>query len=120
MQSNDTETQAKKPFLRRLINGELGLAKTFWIFYIIIGFLIGIIITIFGEYLVAKNLLIFVAVPQVIYGLIILLALFRASKLYQGPKIWVILMWITIAIGLFFSIITSLSPLIHEYAMSNL
>lgn len=99
--SNDKQRNSiiQNDFFKMFIKGKVGLAKTFWIFYI-------------GVALSVALLLDFVALPQqdlalynllsfflLVYKPIVLIALFRAVSLYKGSKIWAVLTKIIIVLG---------------------
>lgn len=74
-------------FLPKLANGDFGLAKTYWLYGVIIGlfasFLSNLITSIAG-------LVIFMLVFT-IYEIPVLMGVWRASRKYQAPNIWAIL-----------------------------
>ncbi len=76
-----------KSFFSKLVQGELGLAKTFWIFGLLIQLmLVFIISTIPIEVLTIIGLLLILT-----YEIIVIFGVWRAATKYEGFKLWAIL-----------------------------
>ena len=104
---NDSTEVKKKGFLKKLKDGDFGLAKTFWIYNILIGAVIqfifvGMDVIIESEESSASMLLMVVAISiiVVIYAIICLIGLWKAASKYTGPRVWPVLtkIWIVFAI----------------------
>lgn len=84
-------------FLKKLIKGEFGLAKTFWIFGFLIQLPIFVLVTVFSyaKALLETHLALFLVVSSLyfIYSIIVTIGLFSCARHYIGPKIWVILLF---------------------------
>lgn len=88
--------------LKELWRGEIPLAKTFWLCYVAVFLIVGLIFHLFClEWIVYSILLgeptplylttlfaLFVLLP---YQIVVLVGLWRSSSLYEGSKIWRIL-----------------------------
>lgn len=84
----------EKGFLKKLRDGDYGLAKTYWVYGIVVGVFFGFILRLILMALRKDGLLL-------AFGLLVLDAIYiafyqapglwRAAKRYEGPKIWAIL-----------------------------
>ena len=79
-------------FIKKLKNGYYGLAKTFWIFGIIgIPFFYSIVLSSSFFFFLAGNIASFIYLIPLSYGFIVLFGVRKASKRYDGFKLWSIL-----------------------------
>mgnify|MGYP001766856759 CR=1 FL=1 len=82
----------QKKFFPKLITGEYGLAKTFWIFGIIPDFIIYPVIMIIENSLNHNHdipsILVFMLITYLIYRPIVLIGTWHASTAYSGLKLW--------------------------------
>lgn len=100
--------------LTKLWNGNYSLAKTYWLFYVLIWGIFSIPIRWFDatneklqtEYvqLVMFSLCLFVA-----YGSIVLVGLWRSASKYDGRRLWAILAKIIVCIGVTIQVLTILA-----------
>jgi len=92
--------QSQKSFLKRLLAGELGLVKTFWIYVCMVGIFIniGILMT---DVLTIKLLIIPATLVLLAYAAPLQLAVWRAANKYRGPKIWATLAKLNVQVNLF-------------------
>jgi hypothetical protein len=92
-------------FLAKLWCGEYSLVKTYWLFNVLAGVIVNILISIF-EKMSAKtqseNATIFFAFicVTVSYGLIALVGLWRSSNNYTGNQFWAVISKVVVGIGL--------------------
>lgn len=102
--SNQQSRGAKKNFLQKLIGGDLGLPKTYWLFGILPAFILNTTITIFEHtpsvgtepyptWLTVAFLF------YTVYWAVVAVGCWRAATKYQGPSIWPALVKISLAIG---------------------
>ena len=96
--SNEIVEEEFKIFLKKFINGEFGLAKTYWIFLFSVNLLIRIF-TLLAVYNLSVSLSIFLTIFWFIYQPFALIATARAVKKYEGSKVWAILTKIIIVIA---------------------
>jgi len=84
--------------LQRLLRGDLGLAKTFWIFHVLVGFIfnIGLTLTISARNMDAT---IAVSVMILLWTPIIAVALWRSATKYTGKCVWAYLVKIIVIIS---------------------
>lgn len=103
--TNNESTE--KGFFWKLINGDLGLAKTYWIFGVLGG---SVISTASGFIDSIAALVVYIAIHAA-YNAVVMLGVWKAAKKYQGRKIWatlaqvmVILVAVSTAFALFLTI----------------
>jgi len=92
--------QSQKSFLKRLIAGDLGLAKTFWIYVCMVGIFINIAI-VMTDALTIQLLIIPATLVLLAYAAPLHLAVWRAANQYRGPKIWATLAKLNVQVNLF-------------------
>ena len=94
-----------KGFFRKLMDGDFGLAKTYW-FY---GFLVGIIFGVVAQVVMSISpiLYLLVLLIEIAYDIPLMIGIWRAANRYTGPKIWAILAKIAVILGVL-SIIAAL------------
>ncbi|NOR68935.1 MAG: hypothetical protein GQ532_04455 [Methylomarinum sp.] len=73
-------------FFSQLKNGDLGLAKTFWLYWIGAGFLLNLISFVADP--LGPIFAIVLAVINLSYNMFIMFACWNAATKYKGPKIW--------------------------------
>jgi len=88
----------------KLIRGELGLAKTYWLYQ----FSVTVIVNFIMKAMSSVESIVILMLGYTIYGIPVLLGVWRASSKYQGRKVWavlakivVILSWFGLAFGLY-------------------
>ena len=82
-------------FFKKLVSGDFGLAKTYWMYSVLAGFIANIFI---------KNVQSDIAVAMIlllhgIYQAVVLIGTWKASNKYNGKKIWAILAKIAVVLG---------------------
>lgn len=92
-----------KIFFDKLINGDLGLAKTFWIYNILVNIVLAII---YQVDLINANTTVFwiINIPHIIYYTIVLLGIWIASNKYKGKQYWAILAKVYVVVQLLFAL----------------
>jgi len=100
---NDSTEVKKKGFLKKLKDGDFGLAKTFWIYNILIGVVVQFMYAIIESIEPSTSMLLMVvaiSIIVVIYAIICLIGLWKAASKYTGPRVWPVLtkIWIVFAI----------------------
>ena len=103
---NHNLSKDRKGFFGKLISGEYGLAKTYWVYGFLVSFVIGMLVRIMAPNLIAVIMFIL----HLPYQMIVLIGVWRAATLYKGWSVWsylayiaVILTWLMI--GLVFAVI---------------
>ena len=81
------QDQSKQSGYEKFIQGEFGLARTYWLF----GVLVSAVVNVLANFIfpVTWSPVIFVIFG--VYMCALLVAVFQAARKYQGPKIWPIL-----------------------------
>ena len=97
-------------FFGRLARGDYGLAKTYWIFGVVVGIATQILAEIASNF--GLGALYFVVFINLLYLIPLTLGIWRATNLYKGKKIWAILAKIAISLGII-SVIVSMYALIR-------
>ena len=119
-------------YFKRLYNGDLGLAKTFWIWNILICFPIvffsflvfGLNFFLYGLFdsrvfsLEEIDFIIDISNVVIFYpiGFFLLFCLYRATNKYQGLKVWKILSYCYIFLGLISTIIDIITLFTYHFA----
>lgn len=93
--TTDREAAAAKGFFGKLVNGEFGLAKTYWLY----GVLVGIVVNIVSRGITSTGALMFLIVAYTAYEVPVLIGTWRAASMYKGPSVWAILAKIAIILG---------------------
>jgi len=94
----DTQEINDKGFFEKLSDGDFGLAKTYWLY--------GVLVSIVGTILMqgaalsgSKALAIVLLLVTIVYAAFQLTGVWNAAKRYTGLKIWAILARIAVVIG---------------------
>ncbi|TKB77925.1 MAG: hypothetical protein E8D42_11710 [Nitrospira sp.] len=82
-------------FFGRLVTGEFGLARTYWIYGVLVGLVVGLAMRLIPSIgLLAIILLMYTA-----YQTLVLLGAWRAANKYIGSFVWVVLAKVAVALG---------------------
>jgi hypothetical protein len=74
----------------KLMDGDYGLAKTYWLFGVI-GNLLFLIPSVYANNTESEGLWVITNIGNSVYLLIVIIGMWRASNKYLGPQIWAIL-----------------------------
>lgn len=95
---SDTQEINDKGFFKKLSDGDFGLAKTYWLY--------GVLVSIVGNILMqgaalsgSKALIIVLLLVIMVYAVFQLTGVWNASNRYTGLKIWAILAKIAVIVG---------------------
>jgi hypothetical protein len=94
-------TNTEKPivdyrgFIHKLSDGGYGLAKTYWVY----GVLVGVVVNIAVEFIESASIIIALMLAYILYEVPVLLGIWSASNKYTGPSLWVILAKIATVLG---------------------
>ena len=85
-------------FFSRLMKGDYGLPKTYWIFGVLVGFLYRIVVTLT---LTLESLGVFslIYLAGCGYFTVVFIGVWRASERYKGPVIWAGLAKVAVILG---------------------
>lgn len=81
-------------FISRLIRGDLGLAKTYWLFGVLGNIFLSLPLP-----FIAEELIFVFSLPVLSYSVVLLIAVWRAANRYRGPKYWATLAKIATVLG---------------------
>ena len=86
-------------FLSKLVNGDYSLAKTYWLFGVLVSLLFFIPVTL-AVAVESMTALIILSISGVIYSVMVFVGIWRASDKYRGPKVWAVSAKIVVIIGI--------------------
>lgn len=96
---SEIDTVAKdsteKGFFGKLANGDFGLAKTYWIY----GVLVGVVVNMFFSLLESRGVITIALLAYIVYAIPVIMGTWRAATKYAGPKIWAVLANIACVLG---------------------
>jgi len=82
-----SHTNDPEGFLSKLVNGDLGLAKTYWLFGVVGGQLTTLLLLVITD----EALMLVYTFVCVAYQIAVLIGIWRAATKYKGPKYWAVL-----------------------------
>ena len=96
-------------FLRDVWFGRYGLAKVFWVYNILVGSILGGIVSLFERMLIGSDtsysqpvMLAIIGSGLITYGFVVLIGVWNSASQYKGETIWAILAKIHVVFGLIF------------------
>ena len=109
----------EKAYFIRLLQGEISLSITFWLWFIFLSLIINILI----DNSLNESLIINFYIINFLYSIFIFISIQRSASKYKGNKLWSFLAKLIISINLLFTLFTSYALLkIHffeDYAIKN-
>lgn len=103
-------------YLKKLLNGDISLFISFWIYFIFISFLIEFF---FKIDLIQNSFIdLFLYSITLVYSILIFVIVYKSANKYLGSKIWSILAKTIVIINLFFSL-TVLNDMIKYYFLED-
>lgn len=90
-----TSGSTEKGFFGKLANGDFGLAKTYWLYWVVVG----IVVNIISNVVTSIGVLVILMLVYTAYAIPVIMGTWRAANKYQGSKIWAILAKIVIVLG---------------------
>lgn len=85
----------REEFLFKLVRGEYGLAKTYWLFGVVVGLIVGLLLGLIAE----TAILLVLTFVYLCYQMTVLIGIWRAADNYLGPKYWAVLAKIAVVLG---------------------
>ena len=82
-------------FFQKLSSGEFGLAKTYWLYGVVVGFVLSLGI----KAITSMGLLTIIILTYAAYQTLVLSGTWRASNKYEGWKVWAALAKVAVVIG---------------------
>lgn len=105
--TTERSTAAAKGFFGKLVNGDFGLAKTYWLY----GVLVGIAVNLVSRGITSTETLMFLIIAYTAYEVPVLIGTWRAASLYKGPSVWAILAKAAVMLGALMLVISLLGVL---------
>lgn len=94
-------------FLRNLWLGKYSLAKVFWVYNILVGSILGVIVSLFERILLRSDtsnsqpvMLTIIGSGLISYGFVVLIGVWNSASQYKGDIIWAILSKTHVVLGL--------------------
>ena len=108
--SNTSEVTAKG-FIKQLIDGDFGLAKTYWLYFVVGSNLLWLLLM-FPILSSSFGLIVVSMLAAIAYDIVVLTGIWNSASRYTGSKIWSVLAKIIVganAVFLVFSVILMFS-----------
>ncbi len=105
-----TGSATEKGFFGKLANGDFGLAKTYWLYGVVVSVAANIILKVLALTGSIGELVIFIPALMA-YQILLLMGTWRAADKYQGEKIWAILAKISVVLGAIATILLAIGLL---------
>ena len=96
---SEVETKNSNGFFKKLFNGDFGLAKTYWVFGVLVGFAFQFALTLLESMGSPFISIIIFNVINVAYAIVLTVGTWRAATKYKGLKLWAILAKVAIILG---------------------
>jgi len=90
-------TGQDKNFFSKLSGGDFGLAKTYWLYGVVVGIIGTIVVTAMSK---AGNFALLLYFGLVAYQVVVAIGIWNASNKYTGSKIWAVLAKIAVVLGI--------------------
>ncbi len=94
----DTQEINDKGFFKKLSDGDFGLAKTYWLYGVLVGIGGKIVMTVVGMS-ESIALIIITMLVFTVYSVFQMIGLWNSSDRYTGSKIWAVLAKIAVVLG---------------------
>ena len=102
--SNTTEV-TDKGFIKQLIDGDFGLAKTYWLYFILGGMAINLLLF-FPMSSSSLGLIVVSMLAAIVYAIVVLTGVWNSASRYIGSKIWSVLAKIIVGANSVFLVFT--------------
>lgn len=89
----------ERTHVMRLASGEYGLAKTYWLFGVGVGFLASVLLQILSAVGAPDGLLGIFGFAAISYNCLVLKGVWEAANQYRGPSFWAVLGKIAVVVG---------------------
>ena len=100
--SNVPNSNAGAGFIKKLSNGDFGLAKTYWLYGVVVGIAFRVLTTIIPSPVIVAIL----SVAWIAYAIFLYMGIWKAASKYTGEKIWAVLAQIMVVLGALFLLFT--------------
>ncbi|ADJ27741.1 hypothetical protein [Nitrosococcus watsonii] len=82
-------------FFEKLANGDFGLAKTYWIY----GVLVGMVVNLLSNFISSIGGLVIFIIAYTTYEIPVLMGIWKAANKYKGPRFWAVLAKTAVVLG---------------------
>ncbi len=109
--SSNTSEVTTKGFIKQLIDGDFGLAKTYWLYFVLGGIAVNLLLMI-PISSSSLGLIVVSMLAAIVYVIVVLTGVWNSASRYTGSKIWSVLAKIIVganAVFLVFSVILMFS-----------
>ena len=109
--SSNTSEVTGKGFIKQLIDGDFGLAKTYWLYFVLGGIAVNLLLMI-PISSSSLGLIVVFTLASIAYAIIVLTGVWNSASRYTGSKIWSVLAKIIVganAVFLVFAVILMFS-----------
>ena len=102
-----SDSSNNKGFFKKLSSGDFGLAKTYWLY----GVVVGVVVNLATKPVTSAGLLVVILLAYAVYEAMVLMGVWRAASKYQGLKLWAVLAKIAVVLGVLMLAVTILATL---------
>ena len=103
--SSNTSEVTDKGFIKQLIDGDFGLAKTYWLYLILGGMAINLLLF-FPMSSSSLGLIVVSMLAAIVYAIVVLTGVWNSASRYIGSKIWSVLAKIIVGANSVFLVFT--------------
>jgi len=103
--SSNTSEVTAKGFIKQLIDGDFGLAKTYWLYFVLGSNLLWLLLM-FPISSSSLGLIVVSMLAGISYDIVVLTGIWNSASRYTGSKIWSVLAKIIVGANAFFLVFT--------------
>ena len=103
--SSNTSEVTAKGFIKQLIDGDFGLAKTYWL-YGVLGSIAMNLLLMFPILSGSLVLIVVAMLASIAYAIVVLTGIWNSASRYTGSKIWSVLAKIIVGVNVIFLVLT--------------
>lgn len=85
----------ERAFFEKLANGDFGLAKTYWVY----GVLVGMVVNLSSNFITSIGGFVIFIITYTVYEIPVLMGTWKAANKYGGSKIWAVLAKTAVILG---------------------
>jgi len=104
-ETNNSAEVPSRGFFGKLVNGDYGLAKTYWLFGVLVAAIVIVVINVpmpIGWYLT-------IGIAAIPYNILVYIGIWAAANKYQGHKAWAVLAKIAVIAGTIWMLIQGMA-----------
>ena len=106
--SSNTSEVTAKGFIKQLIDGDFGLAKTYWLYFVLGGNLLWLLLM-FPISSSSFELIVVSTLAAIAYDIVVLTGIWNSASRHTGSKIWSVLAKIIVGANVVFLAFTIIS-----------